>query len=242
MRLFILIAAAASPCLAWAGLDASTFFGDLFALLGKAPPPPPSAHPASEFAVIGLGLPRTGTKSLAVALKTLGNYNVFHTRHLIQHRHHLLPLLASAHENPEKYIQAILGLGFNATTDFATGVLLADYLVNKFPNAKVILTLRDDLASWEQSLSHSLDALVSLKLFPWTWIMGDLAPLELVLQNSPYRFVHTFSPCRSNSTLSYYLPWISPCLQRPISFSMPPADLYAAHQRRVAQLVAPDRL
>src|SRR4051812_38650056 len=82
------------------GIDADAFLTDVLGnlaspvtrVLWPSNEEPPEPQPG--LLVIGCGLSRTGTASLARALETIGTYKVFHTRDLI--RLNLLPAYAEA--------------------------------------------------------------------------------------------------------------------------------------------------
>jgi hypothetical protein len=89
--------------------------------------------------VIGAGLGRTGTLSLAAALEILG----YKTYHFVapEHAEHWAQLAESA-EGVELCIQKIAEGGYTATCDQPTADVFEDQM-NLYPNAKVLLTVRD---------------------------------------------------------------------------------------------------
>lgn len=107
----------------------------------------PGACGAPGIQVIGAGMGRTGTKSLQAALDKLG-YKTYH-----------FPLPAHA-ETWAQYAEgrvgsdAVLGMvardGFTATCDNPPADLYREQL-RKYPEAKVVLTVRDSSAKWVSS-------------------------------------------------------------------------------------------
>jgi len=97
--------------------------------------------------IIGAGFPRTGTTTLKKALETLGYNKTYHFKDLI------------ANPKKLKYWQELenksltnfdaLFDGFQATVDFP-GYPYYKILLEKYPNAKVILTKRN-FESWYES-------------------------------------------------------------------------------------------
>lgn len=122
----------------------------------------PQLAPGETLQIIGAGLPRTGTQTLALALDKLG-YRVIHSegRDLKEPGVHigsgeLLSLIVKAargvfrgsagFEAFEPVLSRISELGVNATLDVPWNFLV-DELLRRFPEAKVILTVRD-AESW----------------------------------------------------------------------------------------------
>lgn len=117
--------------------------------------PPAKSQPLQ---VIGAGLPRTATSSLQAALEILGYGPCLHMAHIIPHadRQQLL-IDASRQPDREERQKQVHGLveGYGAVVDMPAVFFLAD-LVDMYPNAKVILSLRPDPEIWAQSASDSL--------------------------------------------------------------------------------------
>src|SRR6185312_13892981 len=89
--------------------------------------------------VIGAGLGRTGTSSLKLALELLGFGPCYHMTELIGHPDHL-PLWNAAAEGRGDWKTIFADYG--STTDYPGCVFWRD-LAAAFPDAKIILTLRD---------------------------------------------------------------------------------------------------
>lgn len=109
--------------------------------------------------VIGAGLGRTGTHSLKLALEHLGFAPCYHMIEILD-----LP------EAQEKWLKALeenladwddIFAGYNATTDFPACIFYYE-LAQYYPNAKVILSLRDTnewLESTQRTIFADLDKL-----------------------------------------------------------------------------------
>ncbi|KAJ5216272.1 uncharacterized protein N7498_002679 [Penicillium cinerascens] len=110
--------------------------------------------------ILILGMPRTGTQSLADALAELGQGPIYHMRHVGENKHQQQWIAALEakfeHHGPpfgRNEFEAFLG-GFNGVADFPAAIF-PDELIEAFPNAKVILTVRDE-DKWFESLKATL--------------------------------------------------------------------------------------
>ena len=111
--------------------------------------------------IIGAGLSKTGTTSLAAGLRILG-FNVFHfAEHLSIHRKQWLDLYFNGVE-PDF---AAMYEEVDAVTDLPPALWLKEIL-KSFPDAKVILTVRDSEDVWAESLVNHM-SLVSSLLPSW---------------------------------------------------------------------------
>lgn len=99
--------------------------------------------------IIGAGLPRTGTSSLKSALERLGFGPTYHMFELMQHPEHAdrwRPVLSG--ETPDwDHVFA----GYDSAVDFPASIYWRE-LAEAFPEAKVILTVRDP-RRWHASIS-----------------------------------------------------------------------------------------
>jgi squalene cyclase len=94
--------------------------------------------------IIGAGLPRTGTATLAAALRILG-FDAIH------HAPERLPLYPPAHPTP-RYWQAYDDV--DAVTDIPAAYWYQE-LIYAYPEAKLILTVRDADTWWESIKAHA---------------------------------------------------------------------------------------
>jgi Sulfotransferase domain len=102
--------------------------------------------------VIGAGIGRTGTLSLKAALERLGFGPCFHGRHVLDHRDRLALWQAAAAGEPVDWTE--LFAGYQSTMDWP-GASFWRELVATFPDAKVILTVRDP-QSWYDSVARTI--------------------------------------------------------------------------------------
>ncbi|EDO39565.1 predicted protein [Nematostella vectensis] len=95
--------------------------------------------------IIGAGLPKTGTKSLASALRRLG-FNVHdHHEQLQFHCDEYIAAFKGPMPNFEEMYENV-----DATTDLPACIFYKE-IFKAFPDAKVILSVRDDEESWRKS-------------------------------------------------------------------------------------------
>lgn len=107
---------------------------------------------AMALKVIGAGLGRTGTLSLKLALEHIGFDPCYHAMEIVAAMRRDLPLWTQAiHGSPDW--DAIFD-GYAATTDYP-GCLFWRELLAHYPDAKVILSIRD-ADSWFNSISETL--------------------------------------------------------------------------------------
>ncbi|KAF3767335.1 hypothetical protein M406DRAFT_274809 [Cryphonectria parasitica EP155] len=115
---------------------------------------------ARSIQVICAGLPRCATSSMQAALEgpVLGYEPCMHMAHVAPHADRLqLAIEAMQELDPKKRQKMIRPLftGYAATADFP-GILFADDLMDMYPDAVVILNLRDDPAAWVRSFDETL--------------------------------------------------------------------------------------
>lgn len=102
--------------------------------------------------VIGVGVGRTGTLSLKAALEQLGFGPCFHGRHVLDHPDRL-PMWEAAAMGKVVDWQAIFD-GYPSSVDWP-GAAFWRQLITTFPDAKVILTVRD-AEGWYTSVSNTI--------------------------------------------------------------------------------------
>jgi hypothetical protein len=102
--------------------------------------------------VIGVGVGRTGTLSLKAALERLGFGPCFHGRHVLDHPDRLPTWQAAAAGAPVDW--SALFAGYSSSVDWP-GAAFWRPLAEAFPNAKLILTVRD-ADSWYDSVSATI--------------------------------------------------------------------------------------
>jgi Sulfotransferase domain len=102
--------------------------------------------------VIGAGFGRTGTMSLKVALEELGFGPCYHMREVFTHPEHVELWRAAAQGMAVDWEQ-IFG-GYRATVDWPACTFY-DELMERYPDAKVILTVRDP-QKWYESAYNTI--------------------------------------------------------------------------------------
>jgi hypothetical protein len=102
--------------------------------------------------VIGAGLGRTGTHSLATALEQLGFGPCYHMFAFGQHPEHLPVWKAALYGQTVDWAKLLEG--FQASVEWP-GVAFLPQLLDAFPAAKVILTVRDP-RSWVESINNTV--------------------------------------------------------------------------------------
>jgi len=102
--------------------------------------------------VIGAGIGRTGTASLKLALEQLGFAKCYHMDEVATHPAHVPLWLEAAAGKPVDW--DVLFAGYQAAVDLPTYAFYTE-LMAYYPNAKVILTLRESEA-WYKSASQTI--------------------------------------------------------------------------------------
>ncbi len=100
--------------------------------------------------VIGAGFGRTGTMSLKTALEELGFGPCYHMYEVFEHREHAGRWEAAAHGEPIDWLALLDGYG--AGVDWPVCSFYAD-LMRVYPDAKVVLSVRDPDKWYESTLS-----------------------------------------------------------------------------------------
>jgi hypothetical protein len=100
--------------------------------------------------VIGAGFGRTGTLFLKAALEELGFGPCYHMSELFEHPEHLELWEAAAQGEPVDWDEVFAG--YRATVDWPGGAFYEE-LMKKYPDAKVILTVRDPERWYESARS-----------------------------------------------------------------------------------------
>lgn len=102
--------------------------------------------------IIGAGFPRTGTTTLKQALEILGYNQTYHFKDLIANSDKLKHWQELETTGTTDF--KMLFKGFKATVDFP-GYPYYKILMNQYPDAKIILTVRD-VDKWYESTSKTL--------------------------------------------------------------------------------------
>jgi hypothetical protein len=102
--------------------------------------------------IIGAGFGRTGTASLKLALEQLGYDKCYHMSELIQHPEQVIYWQTLQAGNQPDWNE--LFKGYKATVDFP-GCMYYKQIMARYPDAKVILTIRD-ADKWWQSANDTI--------------------------------------------------------------------------------------
>jgi len=141
----------------------------------------PIRENAAPMEVLVLGLCRTGTMSMKIALEELGYKNVYHFSTVDENqphpdlwiaalKHKYEQPAATPHKCPETDWDQILG-EYNAVTDIPAACF-APELIAAYPNAKIILTTRTT-TSWHKSMLRTIHALQSSYMNRFLLLFAD---------------------------------------------------------------------
>ncbi len=106
--------------------------------------------------IVGTGLPRTGTNSLKLAIERLTGERCYHMFELFDHREHGEQWIDIARGAPTDW--SFLA-DFGSIVDWP-GAAMWDRLVDDFPEAIVVHSVRDDAAQWWRSLDATVAATI----------------------------------------------------------------------------------
>ena len=115
--------------------------------------------------VIGAGFGRTGTASLKAALEELGYNRCYHMQEVIANPKHAARWQAAAEGKTVDW-DALLE-GYQATVDWP-GCTFYQALMDRYPDAKVLLNVRDPEA-WYESMTNTVYKMTQLR-FPQSLI------------------------------------------------------------------------
>jgi hypothetical protein len=122
--------------------------------------------------VIGAGFGRTGTMSLKVALEELGFGPCYHMREVFEHPEHIELWGAAMQGKPVDWEQ-IFG-NYRATVDWP-GCTFYNELLERNPDAKVILTVRDP-QRWYESAYNTIYRISGAFYSPIFYLAGLVTP------------------------------------------------------------------
>jgi hypothetical protein len=148
-------------------LDVADFLLKLFGFLGQNSNQSITAQ--TEIKLIGVGFPRTGTKSMKAALELLG-YKVFHMEDFVGSGLDKLFVRALASDYfLDELMKVVLQRGYNATID-APMHFISLRLARKYPKAKLLLTVRDTPEQWAISFDRLMKATSGTLGVPFKWL------------------------------------------------------------------------
>ena len=105
--------------------------------------------------VVGAGLGRTGTVSLKTALERLLAAPCYHMVEVFAHPDHVAEWARAARDEPVDW-EAVLG-GYRAVVDWPAASFWRE-LSDAYPGAIVLLSVRDDAATWWRSAERTIFA------------------------------------------------------------------------------------
>merc|ERR1712232_51108 len=119
-----------------------------------------------EIDIICVGLGRTGTLSLTDALNILG----YNTYHYIDFNHHTQwAEVVKGERTIDSMLDIIVNDGYNVMLENPASDIYQDILL-KYPNAKVILTIRDNEEAFVNSWKVLFDTMViTERTFSWNF-------------------------------------------------------------------------
>jgi sulfotransferase family protein len=122
--------------------------------------------------VIGAGFGRTGTLSLKVALEELGLGPCYHMSETFQHPEHV-PIWESAARGERVDWELLFG-GYRSTVDWP-GAAFYEQLMQAYPDARVILTVRDP-DRWYDSARATIYGIGRAAAFPLFRLLAPALP------------------------------------------------------------------
>lgn len=131
--------------------------------------------------VVGAGLPRTGTLSLKGALERLLGGRCYHMSELVQHPHHAAVWADAADGRPPDWETFLAGC--TAAVDWPAARLWKQ-LSAAFPQALVLLSVRDSAEQWWHSLDRTIFARIR-EARPSTGSDGDGPPVPMFAMTNP---------------------------------------------------------
>jgi hypothetical protein len=115
-----------------------------------------------DLRAIGVGLPRTGTTSLAVALEILGFGPCHNMDDIFRDSNRTLKFIPAY--NREKVDFHELMKGYGSTVDVPTADFYKE-ICQAYPNAKVILTVRDSDEKWFESFQNTIGSIATSNFY-----------------------------------------------------------------------------
>jgi Sulfotransferase domain len=122
--------------------------------------------------VIGAGFGRTGTMSLKVALEELGFAPCYHMTEVFEHSEHIDLWKTAAHGKPVDWDEIFHE--YHATVDWPSAAFYKE-LMEEYPDAKVILTVRDP-DRWYESTRTTIYGMSAAASSPVFSLAGVFVP------------------------------------------------------------------
>ncbi|MFX0063906.1 MAG: sulfotransferase family protein [Candidatus Hermodarchaeota archaeon] len=128
--------------------------------------------------LIGAAFGRTGTTSLKAALEELGLKPCYHAKTLFTHPSHAKIWLNAAQKNQINWQQTFKQ--YKAALDFPAFIYYQE-LIAAFPDAKVLLTVRD-FKSWYESTHQTIYAVSKVVSSIPRWLTELISPLRNMIK------------------------------------------------------------
>ncbi|MGD9743688.1 MAG: sulfotransferase family protein [Hyphomicrobium sp.] len=135
-----------------------------------------------SLAVIGAGLGRTGTLSLKQALEQLGFGPCHHMEEVMAHPGQIPAWHAAGRGEAVDWAELLAG--YRSTVDWPSAQFWSD-LAEKFPAARIVLTVRDT-ERWYESFSQTILKLLGVRDVPDPTIRAILAMTRDVIVNRAF--------------------------------------------------------
>ena len=129
-----------------------------------------TAIATSGLKIIGAGFGRTGTMSIKTALEELGFGPCYHMREVFEHPEHASFWGAAGRGETVNWQE--LFTGYQATVDWPSCTFYKE-LMEVYPDAKVLLTVRDP-EKWYESAQSTIFQVVSRKASPFSRLLFRL--------------------------------------------------------------------
>lgn len=156
-------------------------------------------EPQSSLLVIGAGTSRTGsccflissftdepvgTLSTKRALQLLG-YRPIHGTDMFLHRlHSMFRSALHSEEAARQFGLRLTSLGYNASLDIPFCFVAVEF-ARLYPEAKILLTVRDSPQSWAASFRNMTKNLLPARMFPWNYLVD----LDLIYPRTNQTFL-----------------------------------------------------
>jgi hypothetical protein len=168
-------------------------------------------QPASStgLTIIGAGFGRTGTLSLKAALEELGFGPCYHMVELIHHPEHLERWEAAARGEPINWNDIFAD--YHATVDWP-GCSFYEELMQAYPQAKVVLSVRDP-QSWYESASSTIfnmrmnasgSRLLALLFSSMTILYPDMRHAWRINKSSPWQSMIKVDVANKEQAIAFF--------------------------------------
>ncbi|XP_078489206.1 uncharacterized protein LOC100184759 [Ciona intestinalis] len=178
--------------------------------------------------VICAGFPKTGTKTMYAALRELG-YSVYDfDENFWFLRRDWMKILSGQSEDPELWREMYSDV--DAVTDLPASFFWRE-IHRAFPDAKIVLTLREDSSTWLDSMNHQIQVLENNFIFRLMCFVCPTAIWMRFMVNAIGKVVFNSAPI---------WPWQWNYVRRSNGVRM--KEVYDKHNENVLQFAPKDKL